>query len=179
MPTFGRLSWTERLDEIQRRLAEEIGTPTSPGLDVPYYSRSLDIEPLLVEVSNAALRELSVQDIGSPLAVTTASGASPVSMPVTAIRLVTATLDNAPGVEVEVARMVQNTNSPSKLFCIQKSLTGNTRVILHNATTASFSFLCEQALAVWQSTNLLPPAYDEKTIAETVRILSIADNVEF
>jgi len=175
----GLLTWTQKLDEVQRRLGEEVGTPTSPGLDVPYFDRSLDIEPVLLEVSNAALRELSIEELGSPAAITPATGASPIALPTTAVRLVTATIDSAPAVEVELARWIQNENAPAKIFCIQKNNIGNTRVIKHNGTTAAFGFLCEQPLGVWQSTQLLPPAYDERTIAETVQILSIADNLEF
>jgi hypothetical protein len=178
MPTNGRLSWSERLDEIQRRIGEEPGTPTAAGLSVPYFDRTLDIEPALLEVSNAALRELAIEEVGNSPAVTIVTGASPITMPVTAIRLVTATIDDFPAVEVEPARYGLVNDSPSKVFSISKN--GSTRSIFHNGTTASFSFLCDQALATWQSTiAILPPAYDERTIAETVEILSLADNVEF
>lgn len=178
----GRLTWDERLDEIQRRLTEEVGASGSGGLDNPYFDRTLDIEPTLLEVSNAALRVLPIELLGNPKAITTVSGASPVALPLIAIRLVSAVVDNGIAVEVEPAQYALFSSASARVFSISRDTTSDTgaRGIRFNGTTGSFRFLCEQPLGVWQSTiEILPPGYDERTIAETVSILSIADNKEF
>jgi len=174
-----RLTWDQRLDEIQRRIGEQIGTPTSPSLDAPYFDRALDIEPILLEVSNAALRELSIEELGNAKAVQIVTTGV---LPITAVRLITARVDSYPAVEVNVAQFLQNAGTPMLLYCIMRTVFpfAAGRTIEHTGTTSSFSLICEQSVATWRSTpDLLPPAYDERTINETVAILSLADNVEF
>lgn len=177
MPTAGRLSWDERLDEIQRRLGEQIGSPAQVGLDAPYYGRS-DIEQILLEVSNAALRVISIEELGNTTAIVSDIGTSPIEIEEEAIRLVSATVDSFPAVEVEPSRYFLASDTRSLLFSIMAN--AGTRVIRHNGTNGNFALMVERSLFVWQSTiDILPPAYDEKTIAESVAILSLADNVEF
>lgn len=173
MPVSGRLTWTEMLDEIQRRQSEN--TPSvNPQFDVPYFLRD-DIEQTLLEVSNAKLRALGVSEIGSvgTLAVTPISGTSPLTMPVGAIGIISATIDSGPAVEVDPSRYYfMNTGPHTKI------LTVAARQILFIGTSATVNVLIEPDLAVWQSNPtppLLPPGYDEPRIAEVCSILELED----
>lgn len=173
MPLNGRLLWTELLDEIQRRQSENSTAP-SPQFDIPYFQRS-DVEQTLWEVSNSKLREVGVTTMGNIAsgAVTSLSGASPLSMPANAIGVINVTIDGGPAVEVDPDRFYfMNTGPATKL------VTFANRQLLFIGTSADVNILIEPDLSVWQSDpqpSLLPPGYDEERIADVCEILELQD----
>jgi len=180
MPLNGRLTWAEKLDEIQRRLSEN--TPAdaahTPGFDIPYFSRS-EIELFLLEVSNAKLGILSIEEIGNAnaVAVSNLTGASPLALPAGAVEIISSPIDSAPAVETEPARYYWALNeSIMKYFTVMKNTVSGLRSILHTGLSGSFSVLKEVPLASWQAnTAVLPPGYDEECIREVCLLCQLQD----
>lgn len=180
MPLNGRLTWTEKLDEIQRRLAEN--TPAdaahTPGFDMPYFSRT-EIELLLWEVSNAKLGAVPVEELGNVniAGVTLLSGASPLAIPSGSIEIISATIDSAPCVEGSPAQYYWGLGEAKvKMFTLMKAAGLGARNIYHTGTTASAAVLKEPLLISWQNDlQLLPPGFDEECMREVVLLCQLQD----
>lgn len=178
MPTAGRLTWTEKLDAIQARMNEAF-VAVDPQLNIPYFDRT-EIERILLEVSNANLKELSIEDIsavGKDAIDEYTNAVSPIAINIKSIDVVSATYDGKPMVEVTPAAFFQNDYAgitTSAMF----SVFGGNIYFVDTGASAVFQVLAYQSLADWQATpDLLPPAYDEKVIRETCEILELADYV--
>ncbi len=175
-----RLTWQQKLDEIQRRQSEANLLAPSAGLDVPFFLRS-DIEQILWEVSNAKLGSLSVEEIGNCDSSVTQIilGASPIVLPKGMIDIVTATIDGGACVEVDPAHYYWVLGASGKYFSVMKNIGTGARSIYHSGATAEFAILTEAPLASWQANlPILPPAYDEECINEVCVLLEIEDFVE-
>lgn len=179
MPTNARLSWSELLEEIARRQSDyDVAANTYPSgapgtVDAPYNIRA-DVELLLLECSNAALRELSfdeLQAVGAK-AIVAKTGASPIALPDNAIDVLSGNIGGEPAVEVLPAIYFQTLGS-SRLTCYT-FFSGN--IYYTGVGTGTFQIIVEPPLSEWQANNvILPPGYDEARITDVCQLLEAED----
>ncbi len=179
MPINSRLTWQELLDSITRRQGEidvatniyPIGVPSSPNVPYDLFS---DVENLLLEVSNAMLRQLSfdeMMNVGTK-AITTLTGASPLTVPNNAIGILSASVDGRASDEYVPATFLESQTSTR--VCCYSFISGQIKFI--GGASGTFNIIIEPTLADWRANNvILPPAYDNKRINEVCNLLEIAD----
>jgi hypothetical protein len=177
MPVNGRLQWSELIEEIARRqsqfdIAGNIYPSGVPGtVDSPYYLRQ-DIENMLWEVSNAALRELTFDELQAVglRAITSDAGASPLALPDNAIDVLSGNIGSQPAVEVLPSIFLQgSTRSTEYAF-----YGGNVNYV--GTGTGTFQIIVEPPLSDWQANNIiLPPGYDETRISDVCQLLEAED----
>lgn len=177
MPVNGRLRWQELLDEIARRMGEiDVAGNTYPSgvagqANMPYNLKS-DVEDILLEVSQASLRELTfdeIQDVGLRGVNAVVGTVSPIVVPENAIGLISSIIDLGVAAEVTPAMFYQGiTRSAVFMFAA--------RNVYYNGTNAAFEIAIEPTLANWRlNAIILPPAYDNKRIDEVCHILEVGD----
>lgn len=169
----------ELLEEIARRQSEyDVAANVYPAgvpgtVDSPYYLKT-DVENILWECSNAALRELTfdeLQAVGTK-AITPVSGASPITLPDNAIDVLSGNIGGAPADEVLPAiyfQLLQSSRSTIYTFFGGK-------IYFNGTGTGAFQIVSEPPLADWQANNIiLPPGYDEARISDVCQLLEAED----
>ncbi len=171
---FQRLTWEEKIATLKRRRTEEFNPSPEAQNDVPFFNTA-DMEQILLEVSNASLRELRIdelQSVGQLTVVALTAAATSVDTPENFIGLISAKIGDRDASEVVPSRFFQLRDSISLVYCI---FAGK---IWFTGANAEFIVMVEPDYDNWSLVqDMLPMSWDEQTIKESFDILWAIDNL--